>query len=74
MPSEKNAAPSDINPSEDHRHKSRARLVWIAVSGSTNGALLTSIIPLFMLSLGASPFMIGLVATSTHVQLSLIHI
>jgi len=68
MPSEKNAAPSDINPSEDHRHKSRARLVWIAVSGSTNGALLTSIIPLFMLSLGASPFMIGLVATSTHVQ------
>ena len=68
MPSEKNAAPSDINSSEDHRHKSRARLVWIAVSGSTNGALLTSIIPLFMLSLGASPFMIGLVATSTHVQ------
>ena len=42
--------------------------MWIAVSGSTNGALLTSIIPLFMLSLGASPFMIGLVATSTHVQ------
>ena len=66
MSSETNAAPSDI--SEAHRHKSRARLVWIAVSGSTNGALLTSIIPLFMLSLGASPFMIGLVATSTHVQ------
>ena len=68
MPSEKNAVPSNHTLSEVHRYKSRARLVWIAVSGSTNGALLTSIIPLFMLSLGASPFMIGLVATSTHVQ------
>ena len=50
------------------RRQSRSRLIGIAVSGSANNALLTSIFPLFLLSLGASPFLIGLVATSIHVQ------
>ena len=58
----------DDTASQASRRKSQSRLVAIAVSGSTNNALLTSIVPLFLLSLGASPFLIGLVATSTHIQ------
>lgn len=54
--------------SPEARRKSQSRLIAIAVSGSTNNALLTSIAPLFLLSLGASPFLIGLVATSSHLQ------
>ena len=68
MPANERASSTDEHPANAQHEKSRARLVWIAVSGSTNNALLTSIIPLFLLSLGASPFMIGLVATSTHIQ------
>lgn len=59
--------PDDNIPPESRR-KSQSRLIAIAVSGSTNNALLTSIVPLFLLSLGASPFLIGLVATSAHIQ------
>ena len=58
----------DESLSRASRCKSQSRLIGIAVSGSTNNALLTSIVPLFMLSLGASPFLIGLVATSSHIQ------
>lgn len=59
--------PSDaINPA--HRLHSQSRLIGVAVSGSINNALLTSIVPLFLLSLNASPFLIGLVATSDYVQ------
>ena len=65
--------PSDtVNP--DHRlppavrRRSQSRLIGVAVSGSVNNALLTSIVPLFLLSLGASPFLIGLVATSEYLQ------
>jgi hypothetical protein len=68
MPAGENTSTADDKNSKDLRHKSRARLVWVAVSGSTNNALLTSIVPLFLLSLGASPFLIGLVATSNHIQ------
>lgn len=68
MPANERASSTDEHPANAQHEKSRGRLVWIAVSGSTNNALLTSIIPLFLLSLGASPFMIGLVATSTHIQ------
>ena len=50
------------------RRKSQLRLIKIAVTGSTNNALLTSIVPLFLLSMGASPLLIGLVATTTHLQ------
>ncbi len=56
------------SPSQGSHHKSQSRLIAIAVSGSTNNALLTSIVPLFLLSLGASPFVIGLAATSNHIQ------
>jgi hypothetical protein len=68
MPETAGATPPDDNIPKALRRKSQNRLVWIAVSGSTNNALLTSIVPLFLLSLGASPFLIGLVATSNHVQ------
>ena len=50
------------------RRRSQSRLIGVAVSGSINNALLTSIVPLFLLSLGASPFLIGLVATSEYLQ------
>ena len=50
------------------RLRSQSRLIGVAVSGSINNALLTSIVPLFLLSLGASPFLIGLVATSEYLQ------
>ena len=56
------------SPSQASRRKSQSRLIAIAVSGSTNNALLTSIVPLFLLSLGASPFVIGIAATSNHIQ------
>ncbi len=56
------------SPSQASRRKSQSRLIAIAVSGSTNNALLTSIVPLFLLSLGASPFVIGIAATSNHMQ------
>ena len=50
------------------RRRSQSRLIGVAVSGSINNALLTSIVPLFLLSLNASPFLIGLVATSEYLQ------
>jgi len=56
------------SPSQGSHRKSQSRLIAIAVSGSTNNALLTSIVPLFLLSLGASPFVIGIAATSNHIQ------
>ncbi len=56
------------SPSQASRRISQSRLIAIAVSGSTNNALLTSIVPLFLLSLGASPFVIGIAATSLHIQ------
>ncbi len=56
------------SPSQASRRKSQSRLIAIAVSGSTNNALLTSIVPLFLLSLGASPFVIGIAATRNHIQ------
>lgn len=68
MPTTENAPDSEPSIPSKLRRKSRDRLVWVAVSGSTNNALLTSIVPLFLLSLGASPFLIGLIATSNHVQ------
>ncbi|MFT5090282.1 MAG: hypothetical protein ACI906_004570 [Candidatus Latescibacterota bacterium] len=68
MPAAENPVLANDKIPKDLRHKSRARLVWVAVSGSTNNALLTSIVPLFLLSLGASPFLIALVATSNHIQ------
>ena len=60
-------APDDIT-TRHARRQSQSHLIGIAVSGAANNALLTSIFPLFLLSLGASPFLIGLVATSTHIQ------
>jgi len=68
MPETAGAAQEDDKIPKALRRKSQRSLVWIAVSGSINNALLTSIVPLFLLSLGASPFFIGLVATSNHVQ------
>ena len=50
------------------RRRSQSRLIGVAVSGSISSALLASIFPLFLLSLGASPFLIGLVATSEYLQ------
>ena len=60
-------APDDITARHAHR-SSQSRLIGIAVSGSANNALLISMIPLFLLSLGASPILIGLGATSTNIQ------
>ena len=60
-------APDDIT-TRHARRQSQSHLIGIAVSGAANNALLTSIFPLFLLSLGASPVLIGLVATSTHIQ------
>ena len=65
--------PSDTaNPSHRlspaARRRSQSRLIGVAVSGSISSALLTSIVPLFLLSLNASPFLIGLVATSEYLQ------
>ena len=50
------------------RRRSQSRLIGVAVSGSISSALLTSLVPLFLLSLNASPFLIGLVATSEYLQ------
>ena len=56
------------NESPSTRRRSQSRLIGVAVSGSISSALLTSLVPLFLLSLNASPFLIGLVATSEYLQ------
>ena len=61
------ANPSHRLSSTARRH-SQSRLIGVAVSGSISSALLTSLVPLFLLSLNASPFLIGLVATSEYLQ------
>ena len=63
-----NPANPSHRPSPAARRRSQSRLIGVAVSGSISSALLTSLVPLFLLSLNASPFLIGLVATSEYVQ------
>lgn len=52
---------------DDHRQGQR-RLIGLALSGSVNNALFTSVTALFLLSLGATPFQVGLLASATHLQ------
>ena len=63
-----NTANSSHRLSPTARRRSQSRLIGVAVSGSISSALLTSLVPLFLLSLNASPFLIGLVATSEYLQ------
>ena len=48
----------------DVRERSQRRLIQYVASGAVSGNLVISIAPLFLLSLGASPFLIGLFATA----------
>lgn len=68
MPDTPDTAHPDHRLPPTARRRSQSRLIGCAVSGSINNALLTSLVPLFLLSLNASPFLIGLVATSEYLQ------
>ena len=53
---------------EAQRKHGQPRLMGLAVSGSMNNAFITSISALFLLTLGATPFQVGLLASSQHLQ------
>ena len=53
---------------ESDRQRGQFRLIGLAVTGSMNNALVTSISALFLLALGASPFQVGLLATVQHLE------
>lgn len=53
---------------EAERQRGQFRLIGLAVTGSMNNALVTSISSLFLLALGASPFQVGLLATVHHLE------
>ena len=50
------------------RRRSQALLIRVAATGTVTGTLLTSVAALFLLSLGATPFHLGLLETANHVQ------
>jgi hypothetical protein len=50
------------------RKHGQPRLMGLAVSGSMNNAFITSISALFLLALGATPFQVGLLASTQHLQ------
>jgi len=53
---------------EAQRKHGQPRLMGLAVAGSMNSAFITSITSLFLLALGATPFQVGLLASSQHFQ------
>ena len=59
---------TDNTLTEAQRKKGQPRLVGLAVSGSVNNAFVTSICALFLLSLDATAFQIGLLASANHLQ------
>ena len=60
------------HPQEDltdaQRKRSQLRLIGMAATGSVNNALITSISALFLLTLGATPFQVGLLASANNLQ------
>jgi len=59
---------TDTTLTEAQRKKGQPRLVGLAVSGSVNNALVTSICSLFLLALNATAFQVGLLASANHLQ------
>ena len=53
---------------EHERKAGQSRLTGMAVLGAIGDTFIASIAPLFMLALGSTPFYIGLLATTEHLQ------
>ncbi len=66
-PPQEDKAPVDTLDSKVRR-RSQALLIRVATTGTITGTLLTSVASLFLLSLGATPFHLGLLETANHVQ------
>lgn len=65
MPDQDPTAP--ILPEQDRR-AGQSSLIGMAVLGSVGDAFIAAVAPLFLLALGSTPFYIGLLATTEHVQ------
>jgi len=62
-----NEVTEPILPEKDRR-SGQSNLIGMAVMGAVGDTFIASIAALFLLSLGSSPFYIGLLATTEHVQ------